>query len=185
MTPPGIITAQDSFTLYWLLTGVGACIDLNRMSTTARRDFPAGVSGSHMALKRETCFLELRIEQQSPPSGTYLLTLTASDLKYADYRSVPSQSFTGQMYSPDPGYSQQVFIDNSGKFAALSVEGLLHYSAPAYGLDKSLADVLGLFPAARHKLKLDRIEPLGLESPPIPVLLFGATEPVSSVTYYR
>ena len=77
---PGIIEAQNSFTLYWLLTGVGDCIDLNRMSATSRRDFPAGVSGSHMALKPETCFLELQIDPLTPPPRTYLLTLIDSDI---------------------------------------------------------------------------------------------------------
>ena len=89
------------------------------------------------------------------------------------------------MYAPEHGYSQQVFINNSGEFAAQGVEGLLRYSAPAYGLSKSLDEVLGLFPNARSKLTLTSIEPLGSESPPIPVLLFCASDPVSSKLYYR
>ena len=185
MIPPGITTAQNTLTLYWLLTGVNDFIDLNRMSTTSRRDFPVGVSGSHMALKRETCFRELHIDPLTPPPRTYLLTLTGSDLKYADYRSVPSHGFSGQMYAPEHGYSQQVFLDNSGEYAVLGVEGILRYSAPAYELNNSLEDVMGLLPNARSKLTLNRIEPLGLESLPIPVLLFGATEPVGSNLYYR
>ncbi len=183
MNLEGITSGQGTFTLYWLLTGVEQCIDLNRMSTTDRRDFPHGVSGSHMAVDRATCFLELRINQDAPPPKTYLLTFIGERLRYADYRYVPSANFSGQMYAPDYGYSQAVFQANSGAYAALEIDGLLRYSAPALALDSSRQEVVGLFPSARPKLTLKRIEHLGLFSPTIPVLLFGATEPISSVNY--
>jgi hypothetical protein len=183
MIPEGIIPSEGSFTLYWLLTGVAHCIDLNRMSTTDRRDFPNGVSGSHMALDRSTCFLELHIDPLTPPPRTYLLTLDGQSLRYADYRSVPSASFSGQMYAPEHGYSQTIFQSSSGEYAGLGLDGLLRYSAPALAFNNSRQEVVGLFPSARPKLTLRRIEHLGLESPAIPVLLFGATETVSSANY--
>ncbi len=183
MNPEGITPGQGSFTLYWLLTGVEQCIDLNRMSTTDRRDFPRGVSGSHMAVERSTCFLELRIDPVAPPAKTYLLTFICGSLLYADYRHVPSASFSGQMYAPDHGYSQAVFQANSGEYAGLGIDGLLRYSAPSLAINNSRQEVVGLFSSARPKLTLKRIEHMGPFSPAVPVLLFGATESISSANY--
>jgi hypothetical protein len=183
VNPEGITTGQCSITLHWLLTGVEHCIDLNRMSTTDRRDFPYGVSGSHMAVDRATCFLELHINPAAPPPKTYLLTLVGDSLRYADYRSVPSASFSGQMYAPEHGYSQSIFQTNSGEYAHIGLDGLLRYSAPALAINNSKQEVVGLFPSARPKLTLKSIEHLGLFSPAISVLLFGATEPISSANY--
>ena len=184
MVPDGITTGNEEFTLYWLLSNVGSCIDMNRMSDSARRDFPAGVRGSHMATKEETCFAECRISRHSPPDRTYLLCFRAR-LKFADYRAVPSAQFSGQMYSPNHDYSQFVFIQNSGEYAAFGLNAIRRYSAPIYELRKTLEEVLGLLPDARSDLTLLWIEPIGLASPAVPFVPHGSTTGISSDLYPR
>jgi hypothetical protein len=127
MYPANVNIVDSEYTAYWLLTGVSAGIDLNRMSTASeRRDFPAGVSGSHMALRADTCFTEVAVTEETPFS--YLLTFRAK-VKEADLRCAGDAAFSGQYYDKDHGYSQEVFIQNSGEFASLGCDCLHHYSA--------------------------------------------------------
>src|SRR5438067_1371354 len=98
MNPSGIPLVERDFTLKWLLTGVNDTIDLNRMSTAERRDFPLGISGSHMAASRQTCFTEVPF--QAPPPHSYLLTFTGH-LTCADYTKIPDQQFSGLYYDQD------------------------------------------------------------------------------------
>jgi hypothetical protein len=181
MTPSGMITGERPFSLKWLLTGVANGIDLHRMSTGERRDFPAGVSGSHTALEEQTCYLEVPFK--TPPPHSYMLSFTGT-LKYADCTKEPNVDFSGTFYDADHGFSQQVFITNSGEYAALGLDGILRYSYPAFQTG-SLQEVVALFPSARPKLTLTSIAPLGDSSPPVPVLLFGQDKPVSSEVFYK
>jgi hypothetical protein len=184
MIPDGIKTGSEEFTLYWLLSNVGSSIDMNQMSESSRRDFPAGVSGSHMATKEETCFTECRISRYSPPDRTYLLCFRAK-LKFADYREVPSAQFSGQQYGSTHDYSQSVFIQNSGEYAARGLNSIIRYSAPVLEISKNREEVLALFPDARSDLVLLWIEPVGLCSPPVLFIPFGSTVPISSEHFPR
>ncbi|MDD2763874.1 MAG: hypothetical protein PHE83_07890 [Opitutaceae bacterium] len=184
MIPDGIKAGCEGFTLYWLLYDVGSCIDMNRMSDSSRRDFPERVRGSHMATKEETCFAECSISRYSPPDRTYLLCFCAR-LKFADYREVPSAQFSGQMYAPSHDYSQFVFVQNSGEYAALGLNAIRRYSAPVYELSKTLEEVLALLPDARSELSLLWIEPIGFSSPPVLFIPYGLTTPISSECYPR
>ena len=184
MNPDGIIPGEEELTLYWLLSNVRDRIDLNRMSDTSRRDFPEGVRGSHMATKEETCFAECQIDRHAPPPGTYLLSFRAL-LRFADYRSVPSEHFTGQMYSPSHGYSQQVFDLNSGEYAALGLNSIRRYSARVHEINHTLEDVLALLPDARRCLSLLWIEPIGPDSPPIEFVHYDSVDPAFTIFYPR
>ena len=184
MIPDGIKTGCEEFTLYWLLSNVGAVIDMNRMSDRSRRDFPVGVRGSHMATKEETCFVECQISRAAPPARTYLLSFRAV-LKFADYRDVPSARFSGLMYDKSHDYSQFVFVQNSGEYSALGLNSIRHYSAPFHRLSKSWEEVLALLPDARSCLTLLWIEPIGPMSPPIQFIAYGSATPVSSEHYSR
>jgi hypothetical protein len=166
--------------LYWLVTGVADMIDLNRMSTGDRRDFPFGVSGSHMAGDRATPFREVQFT--APPPNTYLLRFDA-DLIVGDYRTNKDPGFEEKMYGKAQNYSQEVFVANSGEFAQLGINAIVRYSAPskAAGID---SDVYGIFPSARGMLTLREIEPIGSNSPPIRIRLFeGPSERLTSDFY--
>jgi hypothetical protein len=182
MIPDGIKSGTEEFTLYWLLYDVDSCIDMNRMSDSSRRDFPAGVKGSHMATKEETCFAECRISRYSPPTNTYLLCFRAA-LKFADYREVPSAQFSGKMYGASHDYSQFVFVQKSGEYAALGLNAIRRYSAPVYELTKTLHEVLALLPDSRRDLTLLWIEPIGPSSPAVPYVAYGSSIPISSEYY--
>jgi len=182
MYPPNIKIVESEYTAYWLLTGVAGGIYLNRMSTASdRRDFPAGVSGSHMALSADTCYLEVPVTEETPFS--YLLTFLVK-VKEADLRCAGDAAFSGQYYDRDHGYSQDVFIQNSGEFASLGCDCLHHYSAAAKRQKGTHEDVLAMFPSALPKLELIGVEPLGNNSPPITITLFDG-EQRSSEDYYR
>jgi hypothetical protein len=184
MTPLGITTGCAEFILYWLLSNVGDCIDMNRMSDSSRRDFPIGVRGSHMATKEQTCFAECRIRRDAPPGRTYLLSFRVL-LKFADYRKVPSAQFSGQMYGTSHDYSQQVFVQNSGEYNALGLNSIRRYSAPIYEINHTLEEVLALLPDARSNLILLWIEPIGLSSPAVAFIPCGSATPLSSEYYPR
>lgn len=184
MIPDGIKTGSEDFTLYWLLYGVGACIDMNLMSDGSRRDFPAGVRGSHMATKEETCFAECRISRYAPPDRTYLLCFRAT-LKFADYREVPSAQFSGQMYGAAHDYSQSVFVQNSGEYAALGLTAIRRYSALIFELTRTLDEVLALLPDSQRDLKLLWIEPIGINSPAISYIPHGTSTPISSDCFQK
>jgi hypothetical protein len=181
MIPSGIKIQNAVYTTKWLLTRVASGIDLNRMSTASRRDFPLGVSGSQMTLAPETCFLEVPFPE--PPPFSYLLTFECP-IREADMRGAGDAGFSGQYYDPDHGYSQQVFIENSGEFAASGCDCLHRYSAAVKLKAGKLADVLSFFPSARSKIILKEIEPLGTGSPPIQVTLWQG-EVRSSEEFYR
>lgn len=184
MIPDGIKIGYEDFTLFWLLSNLGPSIDMNRMSDSSRRDFPAGVRGSHMATKEETCFTECRISRYSPPDRTYLLCFRAR-LKFADYREVSSARFSGQMYGSSHDYSQLVFIQNSGEYADLGLNSIRRYSAPVQKLSKTLEDVFALLPDARSDLDLLWIEPIGFSSPPVLFIPYGSTVSISSDRYIK
>jgi hypothetical protein len=183
MNPSGITTGERDFEFSWLLTGVSKGIDLNRMSTASRRDFPLGVSGSHMALSPETPFREIQFADDKTPPNSFLLTMTGR-LLYGDYTTIPDPVFSGKYYDADHGYSQEVFIENSGEYEALGLDTLLRLSFPAHQL--GLREIVGaMLPSARAKLRIAHIKPLETGSPPVPVYLFGESEPVSSEVFYK
>ncbi|MDP1580972.1 MAG: hypothetical protein Q8M02_11880 [Candidatus Didemnitutus sp.] len=182
--PEGIGFIEREVRLYWLLKNVPDRIDLNWMSIAPnRRDFPPGTEGSHTSEDEETCFVEVSVSRDAPPPRTYLLQFVGT-LKSADYRSVPSAEFTGLMYGPDQSYSREVFIYNSGEFKANGADSILHHSAARFQLDQGEWPVVALFPEARPKLNLEWVDPIGLESPEIPIVLFGGAA-VSSLDYPR
>lgn len=182
--PEGIGFVEREVQLYWLLKNVRDRIDLNWMSVAPnRRDFPAGTEGSHTSEDEETCFIEVNVRRDAPPPRTYLLRFTGI-LRSADYRCVPSAEFTGRMYGPDQSYSREVFIYNRGEFKSSGADSILHHSAARFQLDKSEWPVVALFPEARPKLKLEWVDPMGPESPEIPIVLFGG-ETVSSLAFPR
>src|SRR5258706_241632 len=96
MLPAGTEIRESTYTTFWLLTGVAGGIDLNRMSTASRRDFPAGVSGSQMGLLPETCFVEVPFFQ--PPPFSYLLGFTGTP-RHPPRASRPPSAF--QQCTPD------------------------------------------------------------------------------------
>jgi hypothetical protein len=182
--PEGIGFVERDVRLYWLLKNVRDRIDLNWMSVAPnRRNFPAGTEGSHTSEDEDTCFIEVNVRRDAPPSHTYLLRFKGT-LCSADYRSVPSADFTGRMYGSDQSYSREVFIYNSGEFRASGADSILHHSAARFQLDRSEWPVVALFPEARPKLTLEWLDPVGLESPEIPIVLFGG-ETVSSLAFPR
>jgi hypothetical protein len=182
--PEGIHFIDRELRLYWLLKNVGPRIDLNWMSTAPeRRDFPAGTRGSHMAEEEEACFLEVNVRRDAPHPRTYLLGLSGS-LRSADYRRVPSAEFSGLMYGLDQDYSRFIFQQNSGEYIESGADSILRYSAPAYQRSGRLCQVLGLFPEAAPKLKLEWVQPIGLDSPEIPIVLFNGNT-VSSGLFPR
>lgn len=182
--PEGIGFIEREVRLYWLLKNVPDRIDLNWMSIAPnRRDFPAGTEGSHTSEDEETCFIEVNVRRDAPPPRTYLLRFVGT-LRSADYRSVPSAEFTGLMYGPDQSYSREVFIYNSGEFKTSGADSILHHSAARFQLDRSEWPVIALFPEARPKLTLEWVDPLGLASPEIPIVLLGGAT-VSSLAYPR
>lgn len=151
----------------WLLTGVSNGIDLRRMSIAdGRRDFPAGVSGSHMAWQDKTCFLEVPFDRSAPPPSTYLLTFTG-ELNLADLRSVGDAAFSGNFYGTNHGYSRDVFIENIPDYTEAGCHGILRYSAPAWAQTNSHEEVVALFPSALERLSLVQVEPIGPDSPRI------------------
>lgn len=185
MPPPADIGYRDhDVALYWLLKRVGAKIDLNWMSVADdRRDFPAGTEGSHMSQDEDTCFLETNIRRDAPPARTYLLFLTGR-LRSADYTKVASEKFSGQLYGANQIFSREVFISNSGEFRASGADSILRYSAARYQHDRSESPVVSLMPQSRGKLTLRWVEPIGPESPEIPIILTDGNV-VSSLNYPR
>ena len=135
-----------------------------------RRDFPAGTEGSHTSEDEDTCFIETKVRRDAPPARTYLLFLTGR-LRSADYTPVPSERFSGQLYGADQISSRELFVANSGEFKASGADSILRYSAARHQIDLSERRVVSLMPKFRGKLTLQWVEPIGLESPDIPVVL--------------
>ncbi|HVZ65091.1 MAG TPA: hypothetical protein VG936_11015 [Lacunisphaera sp.] len=182
--PAGIEFVDRNVELYWLLKGVGSKIDLNWMSVADdRRDFPVGTEGSHTSQDEETCFIETKVRRDAPPARTYLLFLTGH-LRSASYLSVPSERFSGQLYGANQLFSREVFVANSGEFRASGADSILRYSAARHQIDGSEWAVVSLMPQSRGKLTLQWIEPIGLESPAIPVVLDNGNT-VSSLAFPR
>ena len=172
MIPPNIPIQNFQNETKWLLTGVSNGIDLKRMSTAeGRRDFPPGVSGSQMAWENDTCFLEVPFDKDSPPDYTYLLTFRA-ELKLADLRAVGDAGFSGNYYGKDHEFSQNLFIENAPEYTEAGCHGLLRYSAAALKQDDSRKEVLSLFPPALERLVLVKVEPIGRNSPSVPISFF-------------
>lgn len=182
--PAGIGFLERNVELYWLLKGVGPKIDLDWMSVADdRRDFPAGTEGSHTSEDEDTCFIETKVRRHSPPDRTYLLFLIGRLLS-ADYRSVPSEMFSGQLYSADQIFSREIFIASSGEFRASGADSILRYSAARHQLDRSEWPVVSLMPSSRGKLTLRWVEPIGPMSPEIAIVL-SSGDTVSSCDYPR
>ncbi|HEY4245854.1 MAG TPA: hypothetical protein VGM64_03300 [Lacunisphaera sp.] len=182
--PAGIGYRDRNVELYWLLKEVGTVINLNWMSIADdRRDFPAGTEGSHTSEDEETCFIETKVRRDSPSARTYLLFLTGR-LFSADYTSVPSEMFSGQLYGADQIFSREIFIANSGEFMASGADSILRYSAARHQRDRSEWPVISLMPSSRHKLTLQWVEPIGLASPGIPIVLANGST-VSSHNFPR
>jgi hypothetical protein len=180
MIPPGIGFVDKEPKLFWLLKDVGEKIDLRWMSAAAnRRDFPEDTRGSHMAEDEDTCFLEVKVRRDWPLRRTYLLCFTGK-LRSADYRSMPSELFSGQMYGTGHDFSRFIFVENSGEFVGSGANSILRYSAAAYQVDDSLKHVFGLFPQALPQLELEWVEPIGVDSPPIPIVFFDGHKAMSS-----
>lgn len=172
MLPPGTEIRESTYTTFWLLTGVAGGIDLNRMSTASRRDFPAGVSGSQMGLQPETCFVEVPFSQ--PPPFSYLLGFTGT-LKEADLRRAGDAAFSGRLYDSDHGYSQQIFQQCAPDYADHGCDCMHRFSFAIMRDTGRKEDVLSLFPSAREKLALVSVAPVGPGSPPVPITLFGGS----------
>ncbi len=169
MTPPYAGPTSVNTQLYWLITGVSGGIDLNRMSTSDRRDFPQGVSGSHMAADPTTPFKEVRFTKA--PAHSYLLAFDAN-LNVADCRRNTDPTLDEQLYGPTHDLSQQIFVRNTGEFQALGINGIVRWSAPCLA-EGIKADVYALLPEARQHLTLRSITPIGPNSPPVRIRLFG------------
>lgn len=172
MIPPYVGPTVVNTQLYWLITGVAGGIDLNRMSTADRRDFPEGVSGSHMAGDPITPFKEVKFN--TPPPNSYLLAFDA-ELKVADCRGNTDPTLDAQLYGPTHDFSQEVFANNSGEFPRLGINSIVRWSAPC--LQEGIkADVYALLPDARQHLTLRSVTPIGSNSTPIGIRLFGETD---------
>jgi hypothetical protein len=175
MFPPNIPFQNFQQETKWLLTGVSNGIDLRRMSIAAgRRDFPADVSGSHMAWQDKTCFTEVPFDRAAPPPFTYLLTFKG-ELNLADLRSVGGAAFSGNFYGTNHEYSREVFLENIPEYTEAGCHGFLRYSAPALAQTNSHEEVVALFPSARQQLSLVQVEPIGSDSPPVPINLFDGS----------
>ena len=180
MIPPSITFIDREPKLFWLLKEVKDKIDLRWMSAAAnRRDFPEGTRGSHITEDEDTCFLEVKVRRDAPPDRTYLLCFLRK-LRTADYRSVPSESFSGQMYGTGHDFSHLIFVENSGEFVGSGANSILRFSAPAYQADGRLKHVFGLFPEALPQLNLEWVEAIGIYSPAIPIVLFDGHEALST-----
>ncbi len=185
MTIPADIGFRDhEVGLYWLLKGVGEKIDLNWMSVAdERRDFPPGTEGSHTSQDEETCFIETKVRRDAPPARTYLLFLTGK-LRSADYTSVGSEMFSGQLYGANQIFSRDVFVANSGEFIASGADSILRYSAARHQFDRSQWPVVSLLPGSKGKLTLQRVEPIGPGSPAISIVFVNGAI-ASSLNYPR
>jgi hypothetical protein len=166
MIPDNVEIIEQHYETKWLLTGVAGEIDLKRMSTAGRRDFPVGVSGSHMALDEDTCRLEVAFEQ--PPKNSYVLSFTGC-LRMADLRSAGDAQFSGQFYDANHDFSQYVFLENQPEYEKEGCDGIHRYSFVAMQKVNEKRDVVAIFPEAFSKLKLVNVQPLGTESPPISI----------------
>lgn len=162
--------------LFWGLTGIsGFPIDLNRMSTAKRRrDFPQGISGSHMADDPRTCFEELNIDSASPPPRTFLLKFKG-ELEVNDMREVDSSHFSGEYYHGQD-YSREVFVEYSGQLA--NCDAIVRYSAPLIRKGEK-ANVFALMPSAREKLTLEGIVSLDGSNEDPGIIPFGAADSIS------
>jgi hypothetical protein len=159
----------ENVRLFWLLKEVGDRIDLSFLGTKGdRRDYPPGCTGRHLAADEYTCFREVNVRRDMPPRRTYLLCFTG-ELCLADCLCVPSATFGGLLYDFDHFYSQHFFHTHSGVWVGNGANALRRHSAPllARGIEQS---VVALFPEGIQKLKLEWIEPIGLESPDIPII---------------
>lgn len=157
----GVKTVEHAVKMQWLVTGVYAGIDMERMSlASGRRDFGHGISGRHTAEKPETCFRELEVTPASPPPFSYLITAEAS-LKEIDIRCAGDAVFSGNYYNSDETISQVIIEHNRSFLQSGNYDGVVRHSAAAYHKDKAYETVHALLPSAIEKTKIIKIEPLG------------------------
>ena len=145
--------------LHFVGTGMKYDYDLGWMSTAPnRRDFGAGVSGSHFSAKLQTSFGELHLTEPYP-ENTFHVTLGAN-LRLLDLRHVPDTTFSGQYYNADRGISCKIIDANREYLKSGNFDGILRYSKVALK-DEKLEEVLALTPDAIGKLTVKQVEPLG------------------------
>lgn len=183
-TLKGAQTIEHTITTEWLVTGVANGIDMGRTSISAdRRDFAPGVSGRHTAEKPSVCYLELDVKPEAPPAFSYMLTLKAT-LKEFDIRPAGDAQFSGNYYNSDESISQTIVEQNRPFLESGNYNGVVRHSAAAMAKLQTNETVHALLPSAVEKFTIERIEPLGTESPPIEIRWpDGRTE--SSTKYYR
>lgn len=165
----GLQTVEQVVTTKWLVTGVANGIDMSRMSITAdRRDFAPGISGRHTSEEEKTSFLELAVQPQAPPPFSYMLTLSAP-LKEADICPAGDAVFSGLYYNNDETYSQRIVAHNKGFLESGNYDAIKRFSAAALKQENSYQKVHALFPSAIPKTRIEKIEPLGPDSPPVQI----------------
>jgi len=179
----GAQTVEHTVTTKWLVTGVANGIDMGRMSISSeRRDFPPGISGRHTAEKPSVCYLELGVTPGALPPFSYILTLRAS-LKEFDIRPAGDAQFSGNYYNIDETISQTIVAQNRGFLESGHYDGLIRHSAAALATFDTKETVHALLPSAIGRFTIEKIEPLGGESPPVEIRWpDGRTE--SSIQYY-
>jgi hypothetical protein len=157
---------------------------MGRMSISSeRRDFAPGISGRHTAEKPSVCFLELGVTPDAPPPFSYMFTLKAP-LREFDIRSAGGAPFSGDYYNSDETISQTIVAQNQAFFESGNYDGLIRHSAAALAKLNTKETVHALLPSAIGKFMIEKIEPLGAESPPVEIRWpDGRTE--SSTKYYR
>ncbi len=166
--------------MYRILTGIdGFSIDQNRMSTTdGRRDFPAGISGSHFADSPHTCLEELKIDWDSPPPHSHLLKYTGN-LNLCDMREIDSPQFSGRYYH-GRNNSREIFTEHSGQLAGC--DAIVRHSAPLLFKGEK-ANVFAVRPSARNKLTLVGLVPLDGSNEDPGIIPFGSADSISTTGY--
>lgn len=168
-TLQGLQTVEQVVTTKWLVTGVANGIDMSRMSIAAeRRDFAPGISGRHTSEQERTSFLELAVQPEAPPPFSYMLTLSAP-LKEADICPAGDAAFSGLYYNDDETISQSIVAQNKGFLDSGNYDAISRFSAAALREENSYQKVHALFPSAIPKTRIEKIEPLGPDSPPIQI----------------
>lgn len=140
-------------------TGMASGYDMARMSTSdQRRDWGAGVSGSHLAAEPGTCFSELKLNAPYP-DDSYRITFTGS-LKLLDLRNVDSAAFSGAYYSHDRSTSCQILDYNKAYLAEHGYDGILRFSQPLLA-GGQYSEVVAISPVAIGKLGIQDVYGLG------------------------
>jgi hypothetical protein len=168
-TLPGIATGEQTISAKWLVTGVSGGIDLGRMSVAPdRRDFGPGISGRQAAAEADTCFLELDVNPKSPPPFSYLVTFTGR-VQAVDLRSAGDAAFSGAYYGRDVTPSQDIIEHNRAFLESGNFNAVIRYSAAAQHKRNTLEVVYAFLPSVTGVLEIQNIEPLGDNSPPVPI----------------